>query len=95
LGHDVLTSHDIGKSGLSIPDLEVLAYATETHRILVTLNRKHFVHLHQSHPDHAGLIVCTVDTNFAALAERIHEAVNISAEMQNVLIRINRPNPEA
>jgi hypothetical protein len=93
LGHDVLTTLESGKSGQAIPDEAVLAFAVETVRVLVTFNRKHFIRLHNDKPDHTGIIVCTVDSNFSALAERIHQAMKIEPELRGKLIRINRPNP--
>jgi hypothetical protein len=48
LGHDVLTSYESGRAGQAVPDEDVLAFAVAEARILITLNRKHFVRLHQS-----------------------------------------------
>jgi hypothetical protein len=46
LGHGVLTSYESGKANQAIPDPDVLAFALAQERILVTLNRKHFIGLH-------------------------------------------------
>ncbi len=54
LGHDVLTTSESGKAGQKIPDEEVLLFAVENNRILLTLNRKHFIRLHNERPAHAG-----------------------------------------
>jgi predicted nuclease of predicted toxin-antitoxin system len=43
LGHDVVTSSDAGKANSAVPDAEVLAFAATENRILVTLNRRHFL----------------------------------------------------
>lgn len=59
LGHDVLTTVESGNAGQAIPDDAVLAFATAERRVLVTLNRKHFIRLHGLQADHAGIIVCT------------------------------------
>ena len=93
LGHDVLTTQDSGHAGQAIPDDEVLAFATERRRILITFNRKHFIRLHNENTDHAGIIVCTVDADFDALAQRIHAALQENQEMAGKLVRVNRPNP--
>ena len=61
LGHDVLTTMESGKAGQAIADDAVLAFATTEQRVLVTLNRKHFIRLHTLQPDHAGIVVCTFD----------------------------------
>ena len=91
LGHDVLTSHESGQAGQAIPDENVLAFAATEARILLTLNRKHFVRLHQMCSDHSGIIVCTFDPDFIALAQRIHAALVSQPQMSSQLIRINRP----
>jgi hypothetical protein len=91
LGHDVLTSFDAGKANASVPDPEVLAFAAAEHRILLSHNRRHFLHLHRSRETaHSGIVVCTFDPDFAALAQRIHAAVEAAVDMREQLIRINR-----
>ena len=90
LGHDVLTTQEAGEAGKSVPDEQVLAFATVEGRALVTLNRKHFVHLHNANADHAGIIVCTFDSEFAGQAQRIHAAIGSKAQLSGELIRINR-----
>jgi hypothetical protein len=90
-GHDVLTIQETGKSGLAIPDDEVLAFASTDQRAVLTLNRKHFVHLHNSTPDHYGIVVCTFDPDFAQQAERIHEEIQSTSNLKGRLIRVNRP----
>ncbi len=90
LEHDVVTIGDIGKANQSIPDPEVLALAVAARRILVTLNRKHFIRLHQAYPVHTGIIACTFDPNFIGLAQRIDAALQANPNRDNQLIRINR-----
>ena len=91
LKHNVLTTEDSGKSDRAIPDDEVLEYSTEQERILITFNRKDFIKLHKDGAEHAGIIVCTVDINFEALAQRIHNALEENPDMSGKLIRVNRP----
>lgn len=94
LGHDVLTSLQAGNSNQGIPDEDVLDFARQEKRVLLTFNRKHFIRLHQINPVHPGIIVCTEDRDAAALAKRIHDALESNSEMcENQLIRVNRPNP--
>lgn len=62
-----------------------------TDRVLVTLNRKHFVRLHGEWPHHPGIVVCSLDADFAALAKRIHDALAENADMSGKLVRVNRP----
>jgi hypothetical protein len=67
-GHDVLTTYESGRAGMAVPDEEVLAFTIAEKRILLTINRKHFIRLHRQQPDHTGIIVCTFDLDFTALA---------------------------
>jgi len=90
LGHDVLTSFDAGKANDAIPDDEVLSFATTNGRAVLTHNRQDFIRLHRQRPDHAGILVCTVDTDFSALAARIHAELLHRNSLQGQLIRINR-----
>ena len=91
LGHDVLTTHEAGKSDQSVSDDEVLKFASSENRVALTLNRKHFIRLHQEMPDHRGIIVCTYDPDFVAQAARIHAAIQEEAMLSGKLLRDNRP----
>ena len=46
LGHDVLTIQESGKADQALSDEAVLDFARGESRILLTLNRKHFIWLH-------------------------------------------------
>ena len=92
LGHDVLTTHEADKAGQSISDEAVLAFAIAEGRALLALNRKHFIRLHNAQPNHAGIIVCTFDLDFAGQARRIHQAVESYKQISGQLIRVNRPH---
>ena len=91
LGHDLLTVGESGKANQRIPDPEVLEFATQLERALLTINRRQFIHLHEIHPDHASIIVCTQDIDTERQATRIHEAVMPFASLRGQLIRVNRP----
>lgn len=91
LGHDVLTSLESGKANQSILDEDVLAFARQEGRILLTLNRKHFIQLHKMNIDHPGIITCTFDPNFSELAKRISETILQNESIAGKLLRINRP----
>ena len=91
LGYDVLTIQETGKDQQSLPDEEVLKFASEDNRAVLTFNRKHFIALHNSSSDHQGIIVCTFDIDFLALSKRIHENISIEKTLTGKLIRINRP----
>jgi hypothetical protein len=90
-GHDVLTAAEAGNANLSIPDGQVIAYAVEAERALLTLNRWDFVRLHQRVASHAGIIACTQDTDTGGQADRIHVAIEREGDLRGKLIRINRP----
>jgi hypothetical protein len=91
LGHDVLTIQEAGKADQALPDKEVLAFAIRENRAVLTLNRRHFKRLHRENPQHAGIVLCTVDPDFAGQAERIHSAISALASLAGQLIRVNRP----
>ena len=91
LGHDVLTTHEAGRSDQSIPDDEVLEFAAAENRAVLTLNRKHFIRLHREDADHQGIIVCTYDPNFAMQAARINAVFQEQTPLSGRLLRVNRP----
>lgn len=91
LGHDVLTSQEAGQAGQALPDEAVLAFAQANNRLVLTLNRKHFIRLHTLQPPHAGIIVCSYDPDFNALAQRIHAALTTQTDWRGQLVRVNRP----
>lgn len=91
LGHDVLTVQEAGKANQGIPDPDVLAFATSENRAVITQNRKDFFRLHRIQPGHAGIIACTNDRNWEALANRIHAAIAAEEPLQGKLILVVRP----
>jgi hypothetical protein len=91
LGHDVVTTADYGGAGKALPDKEVLALAVSQDRILITLNRKHFIRQHAVNPDHRGIVACSFDPAFPAQARRVHEALEAAGPLSGKLIRVNRP----
>lgn len=91
LGHDVLTIQEAGRAGQSLPDEQVLAFAAAEGRVLLTLNRRHFVRLHASHLAHAGIIVCSFDPDFVGQAGRIHASITAGPQVSGQLFRVNRP----
>ncbi len=91
LGHDVLTIPETSQAGQALSDEGVLASARAERRMVLTFNRKHFIRLHQQPRDHCGIIACTVDADFIALAHRIHQALGTQGQESKPLIRVNRP----
>ena len=92
-GHDVLTALDDKRAGIGIPDPDVLLRAAVLGRAVLTHNRKDYIRLHLASTPHAGIIACKDDTDFPALAARIHAAVSVLPSLAGQLVRVNRPNP--
>ena len=92
LGHDVLTIQETGKADQSLPDDQVLNEASSDKRAVLTFNRKHFVTLHNANARHQGIIVCSFDTDFVALAKRIDQTIKFHKKFAGKLLRINRPS---
>lgn len=90
LGHDVLTIQEMGKANQAIEDDEILNFAYREGRILLTLNRRHFIRLHKRKVPHAGIVACSYDPDFSGLAARIDKAVGSKESLAGKLIRINR-----
>jgi hypothetical protein len=91
LGHNILTMQEAGQADQSMPDEAVLTFAKIEGRALLSLNRKHFIRLHVITPDHAGIIVCSFDSDFAGMAQRVHETIHTTPQLSGQLFRINRP----
>jgi hypothetical protein len=91
LGHDVLTIQETGQANQSLSDEEVLAFACTERRMLLTMNRKHFVRLDREQREHCGIVACTPDGDFAGLAQRVHEAIEAYGQVARPLVRVNRP----
>ena len=89
-GHDVLTVQEAGQKGQKDP--VVLAFASGQGRAVLTYNRRHFLRLHRQTASHAGIIACTRDKDFVALAGRIHQMIAHSPILANQLVRVYRPS---
>ena len=90
LGHDVLTTRDAGKANDAVPDDEVLRFAVENGRAVITHNRQDFMRLHSQSPDHEGILVCTDNPDFPALAAKVHARLESMEMLKGQLVRINR-----
>jgi predicted nuclease of predicted toxin-antitoxin system len=95
LGHDILTTHEVGKSNQGIEDEAVLRYAIDSDRCLITINRRDFIRLHLAVPVHSGIIVCTENRDYAAFARRIHDAISQVPVLANQLIRVVQGDPKS
>lgn len=95
IGHDVLTSYEAGRANQQIDDHDVLAYATELQRILLTANRKDFYREHRyGKLNHFGIVACTQDPNPEAMAQNIHEAVKDFESCEGKLLKVIRKNSQ-
>jgi len=93
LGHDTLTVRDAGHGNQGTPDFDVLAFATENNRAVVTFDRRDYFRLHLASPAHAGIVACTYDADSAGLAARIHETIETEkGTLKGAFLRIYRPN---
>jgi hypothetical protein len=95
LGHDALTTQDAGKSGIAIPDDEVLRLPHAQQRVLLTFNRKDFIRLHLAGQDHAGIPARRFDPDFPASALRIHLYLQTAENLAGRLHEVNRNAGEA
>ena len=91
LGHDVLTIQETGKANQAMTDQDVLNFAHKEKRILLTLNRRHFIKLYNKRQSHMGIFACTFDPYFSALAKRIDSAIQEGNDFSQKVIRVNRP----
>jgi hypothetical protein len=87
----VQTAHEAGLSDRSVPDREVLAFAASHRLALLTLNRRHFMRLHAEQPNHAGIVACRFDPDFAGQADRIHAMIEAEQPLDRKMLRVNRP----
>ena len=86
-GHDIVTAQDDGRTGADDPD--ILARAHSLGRAVLTYNRRHFERLHRQGHLHSGILTCTHNDDFSALATRIHQDLTSLAPGRWCL-RINR-----
>lgn len=91
LGHDVLTVQAAGNANQGIPDSDVLAFAIQQGRAVLTVNRADFIKLHKQNARHHGIIVCTENKDRHQLACRIDAAILEVSDIREKLIRVNRP----
>ena len=92
-GHDTLNVRDAGQANQRTPDAEVLAFATEDDRAVVTFDRRDYFQLHQANPAHAGIIACTYDADSQGLADRVNEGIEAeNGDLKGKFLKIYRPN---
>jgi predicted nuclease of predicted toxin-antitoxin system len=92
LAHDIRTVQEAGQGGQGIDDALVLNFAIGQGRAVLTYNRRDYIRLHRQVRPHCGVIVCTKDDDFVALAARIDRALAGCPILDNQLIRVVRPH---
>jgi hypothetical protein len=95
LGHDVLTSYDAGQANQGIPDDDVLRFAHGQERVMITLNRKDFIELHNCGQEHSGIILCKEcqgNLDYEQQAFKIHELFLENSTLKSRLFRVKKSN---
>ncbi|MBW3623460.1 MAG: DUF5615 family PIN-like protein [Armatimonadetes bacterium] len=92
LGHDVRTAEEAGRANQQIPDEYVLEDAANEERILITFDRD-FRKMHRLQPLHRGIVLCSVDNDAIALAQRVHRKIEeLGESVECQLLPIHLPN---
>jgi predicted nuclease of predicted toxin-antitoxin system len=94
-GYDILTALEAGNANQGIPDEDVLKFAIEQHRAVITLNYSDFKNLHKRYPEHSGIVICTGTRrkdDRDSFADRIHLALRDQEFLEGKLIRVNLPH---
>ncbi|MEO0348935.1 MAG: DUF5615 family PIN-like protein [Cyanobacteria bacterium P01_A01_bin.15] len=92
LGYNVLTSYDAGQANQGIPDADVLTYATQSNRVVITLNRQDFIQLYRSNINHNGIIICKDDRNYTHQVQTLHTYLETQTSLTNRRIRVLKQN---
>jgi hypothetical protein len=101
LGYDVLTSYDAGQANQGIqgiPDEDVLTFATQQERVVITLNRDDFIALHRGGIPHNGIIICKTERDYIGQAQTLHAYLqeelnkNPVETFRDRLIRVKKQN---
>lgn len=98
LGYDVLTSYDAGQANQGIPDEDVLTFATQQERVVITLNREDFIALQCSYISHNGIVIGKTDRDYLGQAQTLHAYLqqelnkNLVETFRDRLIRVKKQN---
>lgn len=96
-GYDILTALEAGNANQGIPDEDVLAFAIQENRAVITLNYNDFKNLHKRDNNHRGIVICISTRrkedrdNFA---NRIDIALRDKESLEGELIRVNRASKQ-
>jgi predicted nuclease of predicted toxin-antitoxin system len=90
LGYDVLTSQEAGQANQSISDPDVLKFAHEQNRVVITLNRQDFLDLHKEGKAHSGIIICKDFYQAAGKSKQKEDYLAQTAFLHNFLQNDNK-----
>jgi predicted nuclease of predicted toxin-antitoxin system len=90
-GYDVLTVKDAGNANQGIPDDQVLIFATNHDRAVITQNRRDFIWLHNQGIDHTGIIVCSKNLDWDEFTTEIDRVIGTKESIKGELLRVTRP----
>ena len=88
LGHDILTVQEADNRGDS--DEQVVIFAKQQGRAVLTINRKDFIRIHRRNSEHTGIIICKQDLDWQRLATNIDEAIDRNKPLGGKLVRVRR-----
>ncbi|WP_254921376.1 DUF5615 family PIN-like protein [Nodularia sp. NIES-3585] len=91
-GYDVLTSQEAGQANQGIPDEDVLTFAIENERVVITLNREDFIALHRNGISHQGMIICKTDRDYKGQIQALYAYLQQIEDLKNRLIRVKKQN---
>ncbi len=97
-GYDILTALEAGNANQGIPDEDVLAFAIQANRAVITLNYNDFKNLHKRDRNHHGIVICISTRRIADrddFADRIDIAIKDKESLDGELIRVNRANKKS
>lgn len=90
LGYDILTSREAKQDNQGISDQDVLSFATNQNRAVITYNRKDFRQLHRKGLPHYGIILCQENRYDAEYAQLIDNHLIGVEDFNNQLISIKK-----
>jgi len=91
-GYNILTSKEAGQANQAISDPSVLEFGIKSNRIIITLNRDDFIHLHLKNQQHCGIIICKTDRDYQGQVEFLHNYLQTQVSLDCRLIRIKKQN---
>jgi predicted nuclease of predicted toxin-antitoxin system len=91
-GYDITTTYEAGQANQGIPDDEVLVFAQQQNRTVITLNRDDFVKLHRSGVRHYGIVICKDDRDYSGQVQTLHTYFQSQSDLTNRAIRVKKQN---